>query len=252
MWFPRTRAALFVGILAALAASAIAGRGDGLYVPFSMPATSCSNQFVRSIAATGAGTCSAIAAGDFPALTGDVTTPSGSLGTTIATGAVGNAKLGNMNNSTIKCRTTAGDGVPEDCTPAQAAAIVGSVGGTLKSNTIQFTRDLTSASGDVSYTGMGFLPTMCIFSGAVGGSLTQYLTIVSVSDSAKNSIAVNLQASQIVAPGNGTNVLVFGDATGANFNNAIVKTYDADGLTLTWTKIATPTGTATIRATCMR
>jgi hypothetical protein len=251
MWFPRTRAALFVGILAALAASAIAGRGDGLYVPFSMPATSCSNQFVRSIAAaTGVGTCSAIAAGDFPALTGDVTTPGGSLGTTIATNAVGNAKLGNMNNSTIKCRTTAGSGAPEDCTAAQAAAIVGSVGGALKSNTIQFTRDLTAGNGDVSYTTMGFQPTMCIFAGGVAGSLTQYVTIFAVSDSSKNSIAVNLQASQIFAPGNGTNVLVFGD--GANFNNAIVKTYDADGFTLTWAKINTPTGTATVRATCMR
>lgn len=67
MRFTRTRITLFVGIVCALFASAIAGRGDGLYVPFSFPATSCSNQFIRSLAATGIGTCATVS------LTADVT-----------------------------------------------------------------------------------------------------------------------------------------------------------------------------------
>lgn len=63
------------------------------------------------------------------ALTGDVTASAGSGSTTIANDAVTNAKLANMANSTIKCRTTAGTGDPEDCTGAQVGAIIGASGG---------------------------------------------------------------------------------------------------------------------------
>lgn len=56
---------------------------------------------------------------------GTSTWPS-TTGTIINTGAtntVTNAMLSNMANSTIKCRTTAGTGAPEDCTGANVAAI---------------------------------------------------------------------------------------------------------------------------------
>lgn len=44
--------------------------GDGLTVPFSMPATTCTNQLVRSIAAiTGAGTCASIVSTDLASVT---------------------------------------------------------------------------------------------------------------------------------------------------------------------------------------
>lgn len=57
---------LTVGALCALIAGAIAAWADGLTVPFSMPATTCSNQFVRSIAVTtGVGTCASIVTADF-------------------------------------------------------------------------------------------------------------------------------------------------------------------------------------------
>lgn len=59
------------------------------------------------------------------ALTGDVTAAQGSNATTIANNAVTNAKLADMANSTIKGRTTAGTGDPEDLTAAQAKSILG-------------------------------------------------------------------------------------------------------------------------------
>lgn len=43
----------------------------------------------------------------------------------VTDGTIVNADLANMANATLKCRTTAGTGVPEDCTAAQAAAILG-------------------------------------------------------------------------------------------------------------------------------
>jgi hypothetical protein len=59
------------------------------------------------------------------ALTGDVTASAGSNSTTIANDAVTNAKLANMATATIKGRTTAGTGDPEDLTPAQARTVIG-------------------------------------------------------------------------------------------------------------------------------
>ncbi len=57
-------------------------------------------------------------------LTGDVTKSAGSATATIANDAVTNAKLANVNTQTIKGRTTASSGDPEDLTAAQAAAVV--------------------------------------------------------------------------------------------------------------------------------
>lgn len=66
-------------------------------------------------------------AADITALTGDVTgSGSGAVATTIANGVVTNAKLANMSTQTIRGRTTAGTGVPEDLTSSQATAILDS------------------------------------------------------------------------------------------------------------------------------
>lgn len=59
------------------------------------------------------------------ALTGDVTAAADANATTIASDAVTNAKLANVATATIKGRTTAGTGDPEDLTAAQALAVIG-------------------------------------------------------------------------------------------------------------------------------
>lgn len=58
------------------------------------------------------------------ALTGDVTAAKNSNATTIANGAVSNAKLANMATQTIKGRNTAGTGDPEDLTAANVRSII--------------------------------------------------------------------------------------------------------------------------------
>lgn len=66
--------------------------------------TSCTNQFPRSLNASGAATCATVdlaadvtgilLAADFPILTGDITTPGGSLATTLSTTGVGAGSVG--------------------------------------------------------------------------------------------------------------------------------------------------------------
>lgn len=70
-------------------------------------------------------------AGGITQLTGDVTAGpgSGSQAATIANDSVSNGKLANMATQTIKGRTTAGTGDPEDLTASQATAILNNMVG---------------------------------------------------------------------------------------------------------------------------
>ena len=77
-----------------------------------------------SIDLGGAKASGTLAAARFPALTGDVTSTAGALGTTIANNAVSNAKLADVATATIKGRSTAGTGDPEDLTPAQVRTLI--------------------------------------------------------------------------------------------------------------------------------
>lgn len=63
-------------------------------------------------------------AAQHPALTGDVTSPAGSLATTIASQSVSNAKLAQMPATTIKGNNTGASATPADLTVSQVAAIL--------------------------------------------------------------------------------------------------------------------------------
>lgn len=99
-------------------------------------------------------------AGRMPALTGDVTTSAGAVATAIANDAVTNAKLANMANATVKGRTTAGTGDPEDLTAAQFMAFVASTN----------VQVFTTGSGNWSKpAGARFVTVECVGGGGGGG-----------------------------------------------------------------------------------
>jgi len=118
--------------------------------------------------------------------------------------------------------------------------------GTLQSKLITLTRDLAAAPGDVAYTSVGFQPTALIILGALFG--TDYWSI-GVSDKFKGNRSIyNLVDSHIF--GHSAYVVVLGSSV--SNQAALVKSYDADGFTLTWTKNGTPGGLATIYVMCLR
>lgn len=82
-------------------------------------------------------------AAQFPALTGDVTTTAGALGTTIAAGVVTLAKMANVATGTVFYRKTAATGVPEVQTLATLKTDLGLTGTNSGDQTITLTGDVT-------------------------------------------------------------------------------------------------------------
>ena len=95
-----------------------------------------------------------------PAHTGDVTNTTGSLALTIAAAVVSNAKLATVATATIKGRTTAGTGSPEDLTPTQATALLDVVA--------SGTKGLAPASGGGTTTFLRADGTWAVPAGAAG------------------------------------------------------------------------------------
>lgn len=118
----------------------------------------------------------------------------------------------------------------------------------LSSKLLGTTRDMTAATGNVSYTGIGFQPTSlrllaCIVGGLIGSD--------GFADSARTAYCVGrygtsgLQTSQVA--------LAYVDVDAANNKQTcVVASYDADGFTLTWTKTGSPTGTLVLNFICYK
>ena len=117
-------------------------------------------------------------------------------------------------------------------------------GAALTSKVITSTRVLSAASGDVAYTGVGFTPTVLLvwFQLSTGVALAG----IGFSDSAKTNYCFNTLLA------GGSAYLIVAGANDTNYQRAIVKTYDADGFTLTWTKTGSPTTTANLYFLCLK
>ena len=99
------------------------------------------------------------------------------------------------------------------------------------------TKAMDQATGDVAYTGYGFRPTGII--------LLAYRDVTRFSiGSSEPALAEKCLYTDGVEPKGGGNMVYLGVA--ATNQAAVVKTYDPDGFTLTWTKTGLPTGTASL------
>jgi hypothetical protein len=97
-----------------------------------------------------------------------------------------------------------------------------------------FTRamDATGAPTDVSYTGVGFKPSVIVFLSSLGS------TSISVGlDNATSKYVIHVYGSSVLGA-NAYSIDLIEDGT--KIQQALVKTMDTDGFTLTWTKTGSP------------
>lgn len=136
--------------------------------------------------------------------------------------------------------------------PATGKPVVTS--GYLSSKSVTFTRDSSTASGDQSVTLVGFVPTAILFfTTDASGNLSYGWT-----DSAKNMV----YTGATIGGGTGfTSVTTYciGITDTSTVNPAttgstgVIKTFDSDGFTITWTKHGSPGAhTSTIGAMCFK
>jgi len=108
-----------------------------------------------------------------------------------------------------------------------------------------FTRDMTAASGSVTYTGVGFTPSRVIFFGVVAGNAA---ASVGFSDGPTNNLANTNEHNNVAdtwGPSS-SRAIYLTTATGNNRQDATISSFNSDGFVLSWTKESSPTGTATI------
>ncbi|MHB8109750.1 MAG: hypothetical protein ACYDHW_06930 [Syntrophorhabdaceae bacterium] len=118
---------------------------------------------------------------------------------------------------------------------------------------ITATRDLTAGAGDVAYTGVGFKPAGFIMAGTASNNDLNEFTLGFAIGTGMANICLFPRATPVWGMTT-TRVVISerGASDGSKNQTAIVKTMDADGFTLTWSKTSTPSGTLTMYILCFR
>ena len=102
-------------------------------------------------------------------------------------------------------------------------------------------RDLTAVAGDVSYTGAGFRPRAVEIHGIVAATEVASWGFADGSETADNESIGQLYDGTMT--NSATFIVIAYTATGPTFSRAIAKSFDSDGITLTWSKTGSPSGT---------
>lgn len=106
---------------------------------------------------------------------------------------------------------------------------------------ISGSRDIAAASNDVAYTGAGGTPKAVI---AIGALAATKCIQMGFADQASASLNANIGLIGDTGTSSIDGKLMDFYATASAYSRAHVKSFDADGVTLTWEKVSTPTGTA--------
>ena len=112
---------------------------------------------------------------------------------------------------------------------------------------VSATRDMTAASGDVSYTGVGFKPFALIVMATIN-DLPDVFSFTFVTAALTRGFGQVGTVPVMVATGN---AIMLQTSAGV-YQTAVINTLDSDGFTLTWTKLGSPTGTGYVYVLCLR
>ena len=111
-----------------------------------------------------------------------------------------------------------------------------------------FTRDMTAASGPVTYTGLGFTPVgLVCFALDEGNASSSY----GMTDGSTDRV-FGIYGTVPTYSDLGANLIYLTTNPGVTSQIAVWASWDASGFTLTWTKQGTPTGTARVNYVAYR
>jgi len=116
---------------------------------------------------------------------------------------------------------------------------------------ITLTRDLAAvgAPTDVETAGVGFKPSLIRFDAAMEGDVVGSFGSC---DGTEQNCIPSLYTSGAWYGNTGRGEVIYAQTGASDLQSAVWKSFDADGFTLTWTKVGTPTGYLYIMATCFR
>ena len=115
---------------------------------------------------------------------------------------------------------------------------------------LNFTRDMTAASGNVSYTALGFKPSNIALIAALASGAAPTSSVGFANASRASSISA-IAANQMYGLANTPIHLV--ETWNTAIQSAVLASLDTDGFTLTWTKTGSPSaGSAVCSALCWR
>jgi hypothetical protein len=120
----------------------------------------------------------------------------------------------------------------------------------LRSKVIVATRDLSAATGNVAYTGVGFAPRAIIGNWSVDATATFGFGMVDLKLAGSNA---SYYGSNLTTGAAGTSFITAFLADGAadKYQTAALVSADIDGFTLSWTKTGAPTGTLKLSFLCL-
>ena len=130
---------------------------------------------------------------------------------------------------------------------SNGSAWVSSAAPALTTKRVTVTRDMSLASGTQAITGAGFRPTSAIVFNVVQSSNRMS---VNFSDTSGGTAGVKDDSANIAD--NWTSLNSFADLGSGNEQIAAFTSYDADGMTITWTKYGSPTGTCYLNILFMK
>lgn len=112
--------------------------------------------------------------------------------------------------------------------------------GQFKIGVLSPARVMTAASGDVSYTGVGFQPNNIIFlQQSNSGSFTIGL------DNGTNRYSIAMWGTSVPLYTHSSTQSLYMIAAAGAYQSGIVKTFDSDGFTITWTRTGSPSANDT-------
>ena len=134
---------------------------------------------------------------------------------------------------------------------ADDATVVVTAGSIIKQKVVQFTRDLSLATGTQIITGIGFKPRMILFQNIIFGGSSWMATGMCSSPQNQFCLEIGIEAIKQVYI-ESTNCGIQRAPNSPNFSIMVLASFDPDGFTLIWEKINSPVGIGSIIAICFR